>query len=505
MLDDETKPSDRTTIVRPPEGGTACFDEDVDPEAMLGVFPPLFDDELLYGALARLHRWMGRPPVPLFQDAAFGSACQPSLELPRRVSALAERMPQPGFDAVRLVARHTLFPYFAALYPRARRRRLLTAMLGNDERAWSVVGITAGRTGGRRLLACRRCADDDRARYGVAYWRRHHQAPGVFVCPDHGDPLVVAAAAETGTLPEKGYVDLDGLDLTVAPAAHPDAGHPIDRRVATAVATVMRGARSTDRHRAAARLRRILAAGDWATERVLRTRELHAALADWAGDALIRYGVGAGEGGVSASWLPTLLAPGRTGPALVRYAVVLAFLDRPVSLLFEDPSPGAEADRPLTSRRRSTAAAAQPPRRRQRFSNDPSALETRIAAAEAELLAVRAAAPELTRKNIARRAPTSYHLLRERRRERFEAIMPAPGPRGRPVADWAARDAALVRRAQTAVAAAALPGGPGALSEEQLLLRLDVRGAYRNARARLPHLAAFIEENCTKRKRKTDG
>lgn len=50
-------------------------------------------------------------------------------------------------------------------------------------------------------LFCPACKDEDRRRYGFAYWRRQHHLPAVDWCPTHGTPLVGCAKGSFATQP----------------------------------------------------------------------------------------------------------------------------------------------------------------------------------------------------------------------------------------------------------------------------------------------------------------
>lgn len=48
------------------------------------------------------------------------------------------------------------------------------------------------------LRACAECMHADERRYGISYWRRRHQFPGVWVCPEHRTPLLICTVKSNG-------------------------------------------------------------------------------------------------------------------------------------------------------------------------------------------------------------------------------------------------------------------------------------------------------------------
>lgn len=71
------------------------------------------------------------------------------------------------------------------------------------------------------LKACELCMEDDIARAGVAYWHRMHQIPGVWYCPQHHCPLMIApASGKAGRydwcLPRQDFLKRFGLPFSTS-------------------------------------------------------------------------------------------------------------------------------------------------------------------------------------------------------------------------------------------------------------------------------------------------
>ncbi|MCQ3979875.1 MAG: hypothetical protein DPW09_41190 [Anaerolineae bacterium] len=156
---------------------------------MIGGFPDLYPDELLYSGMARYADWMVYPTKSGLSRDLFGTdGVQPILDLPNRLDYLVTALPPGhGYPADRLIDRHTLWPFYAPFLPSERANRVRQTM-HSDCRAniYAVVGLLPGRIPGFQTLRfCPVCADEDRQRFGETYWHRVPHVPGVEVCPVH--------------------------------------------------------------------------------------------------------------------------------------------------------------------------------------------------------------------------------------------------------------------------------------------------------------------------------
>lgn len=154
---------------------------------MIGYFPALYPDELLYSAIARfgVHTALSSPAV---HQALFGRHVQhPSLAFPSHLAELGRRT---GLDPDGLINHHTNLPYLTAFMDRPRARTLSAAMKVKPVALKAVhVAVTASASlipPMNTLRFCVECAREDLVEYGEAYWHRLHQLHLVVVCPRHG-------------------------------------------------------------------------------------------------------------------------------------------------------------------------------------------------------------------------------------------------------------------------------------------------------------------------------
>lgn len=81
--------------------------------SVLGYFPEIYEDEMLYSVMARYHRHVGNPAISMSNVDLFGRThIRSTFDMPSYVSDLAKRIPEGrGLTAQRLATEHTHMPY----------------------------------------------------------------------------------------------------------------------------------------------------------------------------------------------------------------------------------------------------------------------------------------------------------------------------------------------------------------------------------------------------------
>lgn len=159
--------------------------------SVLPFFPTPYPEELLYSVLARLKARLNLKGSQTLANLIFGRIYVPAVDLPSHLSELMERLP-PGhsYSVDEIIDEHTLLPYYAPFLPPDRYRQLRETMV-HGKKKFSIAGI-----GQSRVLAnlkyCPECVQEDRERWGEAYWHRIHQVPVARVCPRHGIFLCIS-------------------------------------------------------------------------------------------------------------------------------------------------------------------------------------------------------------------------------------------------------------------------------------------------------------------------
>ncbi|NMP07615.1 TnsD family Tn7-like transposition protein [Paenibacillus polymyxa] len=152
-------------------------------------FPFVFEDEILYSAMARYHWISGNinPRASMLDMFGSPNVCSTVL-FPANLKAFCERLPLAHkLMPDEIIDNHTFLPYYELSVPYERIIKIKNIM--THERGASIymsLGIAAsGIKKGGLLKYCPICAHADSMKYGESYWHRSHQAEGVVACYKH--------------------------------------------------------------------------------------------------------------------------------------------------------------------------------------------------------------------------------------------------------------------------------------------------------------------------------
>ncbi|MFD2170071.1 TnsD family transposase [Tumebacillus lipolyticus] len=157
---------------------------------MLGFFPRLYPDELLYSWLARYHLYaMNSGPKQTMIDlyGYYNQLAVPDLpvnldELNRRVQHFFKKTVDDWIDS------HTFFKFYTAFAFPEIRDRVKNTMRSDarDSSLHMLTGVMASTFKEKTCFHyCTICAEEDLKTYGEMYWHLPHQLPGVLVCKKH--------------------------------------------------------------------------------------------------------------------------------------------------------------------------------------------------------------------------------------------------------------------------------------------------------------------------------
>lgn len=156
---------------------------------MIGSFPNLYPEELVYSACARYSERVAYSNKRAVVVELFSAEnVKAIVDLPCHLGSLVAGL-QPGhsYTVDHLIDNHTLLPYYSRFIPPARLEAIRSDMAnGSGQRIHTRAGIKASKVSNPyKLRFCPACATDDRHQFGETYWHRVHQVPGVLVCPSH--------------------------------------------------------------------------------------------------------------------------------------------------------------------------------------------------------------------------------------------------------------------------------------------------------------------------------
>ena len=157
------------------------------------------EDEHVYSLVAAYRAVLGlRYGVDLFREAFGSTTGAKEMLFPDNLGRFAASYMAPYRDVARVVQELTPYPYFQRFLAREERDKLFDGMVARREPLDIMIVPVELRQAAppRRLRMCPTCAADSLTSRPVASWRRVHQLPGVFVCPDH-DRRLCASEIQT--------------------------------------------------------------------------------------------------------------------------------------------------------------------------------------------------------------------------------------------------------------------------------------------------------------------
>lgn len=155
----------------------------------LSTFPPPFPDETAYSLLTRFHLRSGMLTVNNTLDLLFGNHnMQMSADFPSFIPQLAQAS---RLSTDEFIASHTIAPFFRPFKtPVAYKKLVHTLASGEGYKVIAQLSLIANRIITEpHFKYCEGCVREDRTLYGVGYWHREHQLPGVSCCLKHASTL----------------------------------------------------------------------------------------------------------------------------------------------------------------------------------------------------------------------------------------------------------------------------------------------------------------------------
>ena len=157
---------------------------------MIGFFPDIYPDELLYSQLCRYYQRTGYTKYIFAVDDLFmRRTVHPAIEWVNEYSPDAMDHITRGTDFETVIREHTMFPAYTRFLPKERRNTALQSLLICDGNYYNLI-VNQKVNYKRYLRYCPLCAGEDRRQYGETYWHREHQIVHVDICPKHRCRLV---------------------------------------------------------------------------------------------------------------------------------------------------------------------------------------------------------------------------------------------------------------------------------------------------------------------------
>lgn len=165
------------------------------------MLPILERDMTLYSLVAVANRWGGSSRGEQISQSLFGSSgAGLRHDFPSHLDEFCSRTELAYGQPDEVVLGTTVLPYFLRFRPLEVQAEALALMRGDTvEPLKFVLGLPAGPSGASMpLCACEDCIREDKDVHGFAYWHRQHQLPGVYVCTNHGSPVLQSSVRIDG-------------------------------------------------------------------------------------------------------------------------------------------------------------------------------------------------------------------------------------------------------------------------------------------------------------------
>ena len=153
---------------------------------MLNYIPTIHEDELVYSWLSRIYTHSGfLSHKEALRYMLFSKSNNPSIEFIGHISSEFHSLISQVISMEELATEHTMFPQYGRFIPLRQKQRALHHLTKDYCDAHTLFCILPRGETERYLKYCPLCIEEDRSKYGEAYWHRTHQIRNITICPKH--------------------------------------------------------------------------------------------------------------------------------------------------------------------------------------------------------------------------------------------------------------------------------------------------------------------------------
>jgi hypothetical protein len=156
---------------------------------LLGWFPRIHEDELLYSVIARYYKQSPHLSVrETLYDIFKDSRAVLTPDFPSNLDVLHNQLRLFCFFPLEdFICKHTPFLYYTNFLEITQRKEVIKEIINPKQRnVQMLIGMVASKIKQSRFFKyCPHCIEADELLNGESYWRMSHQLPGVFVCSTH--------------------------------------------------------------------------------------------------------------------------------------------------------------------------------------------------------------------------------------------------------------------------------------------------------------------------------
>lgn len=178
---------------------------------MIAYLPEIYPDELAYSWFCRYYVHTGcLTHKTALDDILYKRHNNPSKEFLGHLSPEILSAIQRMYPIETIIMEHTMFPQYARFIPLEQRNRALYHIGHDFCDVHHLFAVLPREEADLYLKYCPMCAEEDRRKYGEAYWHRGHQLRNIWICARHTCRLekstVTAKSEQTFTLcPAESY------------------------------------------------------------------------------------------------------------------------------------------------------------------------------------------------------------------------------------------------------------------------------------------------------------
>lgn len=154
---------------------------------MIGFFPDIYEDELVYSWFSRYHVKSGQLSMAYtLEELYVHPYTTPDIEFINELKPDTFRIVERCCSMDDIIQNHTMFPAYGRFLPINRKREAYAALYSMHGNFNNLLAIPKNQEKkGRFLKYCPLCAAEDRKKYGETYWHRKHQISGLQTCALH--------------------------------------------------------------------------------------------------------------------------------------------------------------------------------------------------------------------------------------------------------------------------------------------------------------------------------
>lgn len=153
---------------------------------MIGYFPKMYEDELMYSYLARIGVHNGYLQYSQLSQDLYGKTLYiPSFDFINKLLPEVERHLIGSGTLEDIILNHTMYSFYTGFIKEEQKKSAMKKIIDGNGEYYKEMPIPKKQRV-RYMRTCPLCVQEDRERYGETYWHLSHQLQGIDVCHKHG-------------------------------------------------------------------------------------------------------------------------------------------------------------------------------------------------------------------------------------------------------------------------------------------------------------------------------